>query len=75
MASRHRRTTGSSASFLLGTEPLTPMVSKATFGWTDVCPAFTNAVLSGKIEAYNLPMGQISHMIRCSANGQPGAIS
>ena len=51
------------------------MVSKATFGWTDVCPAFTNAVLSGKIEAYNLPMGQISHMIRCSANGQPGAIS
>ncbi|CAL1164305.1 unnamed protein product, partial [Cladocopium goreaui] len=58
-----------------GTEPITPMVSKAIFGWTDVCPAFTNAVLSGKIEAYNLPMGQISHMIRSSANGVPGHLS
>ncbi|CAK9025470.1 unnamed protein product [Durusdinium trenchii] len=58
-----------------GTEPLTPMVSRAVFGWTDVCPAFTNAVLSGKIEAYNLPMGQISHMIRSSANGAPGHLS
>ncbi|CAE7623869.1 ydiF [Symbiodinium microadriaticum] len=58
-----------------GTDQLTPLARKATFGWTDVCPAFTNAVLSGKIQGYNLPMGQISHMIRSSANRVPGHLS
>ena len=58
-----------------GTDQLTPLVSKAVFGWTDVCPAFTNAILSGRIQGYNLPMGQVSHMIRSAANGAPGHLS
>jgi len=58
-----------------GTDQLTPLVSKAIFGWTDVCPAFTNAVLSGKIQGWNLPMGQVSHMIRSAANRVPGHLS
>ena len=34
-------------------------------------PSLSSLPISSK-EAYNLPMGQISHMIRSSANGAPG---
>lgn len=38
-------------------------------------PMLGKLALENKIEAYNLPMGAVSRMIRCAATGQPGHIT
>ncbi len=46
-------------------------VSKIVLGHMGSMPATAKKILSGELEAYNLPLGVMSHMIRAAAAGKP----
>lgn len=50
-------------------------VSKLICGHFGAMPSTKKLVLEDKFEAYNLPLGCISHAIRAQASGIPGALS
>lgn len=42
------------------------LVTKYTYGWTGLSPGYARLITQGKMLAWNLPLGVISHTIRCS---------
>ena len=46
-------------------------VSKIVLGHMGSMPSTTAKILSGELEAYNLPLGVMSHMVRAAAAGMP----
>ena len=40
------------------------LVAKYTYGWTGLSPGFAKLIQAGKLVAWNLPLGVMSHMIR-----------
>jgi propionate CoA-transferase len=51
------------------------MVKKVVMGHWEAAIEFTKRTLNEEIEAYNLPQGIMSHLIRAAASGKPGIIS
>jgi len=51
------------------------LVRRAIGGHFGMSPAFTRLVTDGKVEAYNLPLGAMSHMLRAAAARQPGVLT
>jgi len=50
------------------------LLASLTFAWTGTCPAFLKLVKENKVQAWNLPLGAISHLYRDIAAGKPGPI-
>lgn len=44
------------------------LVSTYTYAWTGLSPGFTKLIKEGKLVAWNLPLGVVSHMIRCACS-------
>ncbi|MCC6869032.1 MAG: acyl CoA:acetate/3-ketoacid CoA transferase [Burkholderiales bacterium] len=51
------------------------MVTRAIGGHWSWCPAMQELATSGKIEAYCLPQGVLSHLFRAIAGGRPGVVT
>lgn len=51
------------------------MVKKAVMGHWEAAQEFSKYALEDKIEAYNLPQGIMSHLIRAAASGKPAIVS
>lgn len=51
------------------------LVSKIICGHLNLAPALQKLVTENKVEAYNLPMGVMTHMVRDAAAGKPGTIT
>lgn len=51
------------------------LVGRLIYGWTGTAPAFLPLVASGAVQAWNLPLGVVSHMIRDVAAGRPGPVT
>lgn len=51
------------------------LVSKLLYAWTGNAPGFVKLVQQNKVQAWNLPLGVVSHMIRDVAAGRAGPIT
>ncbi|MCI0546140.1 MAG: acyl CoA:acetate/3-ketoacid CoA transferase [Candidatus Rokubacteria bacterium] len=51
------------------------LVARAIGAHFGMSPAYTRQITEGKIEAYNLPLGPMSHMLRAAAARQPGVLT
>jgi propionate CoA-transferase len=51
------------------------LIQRVICGHLNLAPSIQKLVVENKVEAYNLPMGVISHMIRDSAAKKPGTIT
>ena len=43
--------------------------------WTGLCPEFVALARAGKLQAWNLPLGVLSHLVRDVAAGRPGTLT
>lgn len=48
------------------------LLKRVIYAWTASAPQFVPLVKDGKVEAYNLPLGIISHLTRAIGAGAPG---
>ena len=48
------------------------LVQRIIYAWTASAPQFLPLIKQKKVEAYNLPLGIISHLTRSIAAGSPG---
>lgn len=51
------------------------LLKRVMYGWAGNCPSFTALIRSNKIQAWNIPLGVASHMIRDVAAGRNGPIT
>ncbi|KAK9806022.1 hypothetical protein WJX73_006283 [Symbiochloris irregularis] len=51
------------------------LVTKFTYGWAGLSPAYAKLIQQGKIAAWNLPLGVVSHLFREVAAKRPGPIT
>lgn len=51
------------------------LISKYTFGWSGNCPGFVDLIKANKIDAWNLPLGAVSHLVRDAAANRAGSLS
>ena len=51
------------------------LVSRLVYGWTGSAPGFLRLVRSGAVQAWNLPLGVVSHIIRDVAARRPGPVT
>ena len=63
------------ASSGLGVLAAEGLVGRLIYGWTGTAPAFLPLVASGAVQAWNLPLGVVSHRIRDVAAGRPGPVT
>ncbi len=43
--------------------------------WTGLCPEFVALSRAGKLQAWNLPLGVLSHLVRDCGAGRPGTLT
>ena len=43
--------------------------------WTGLCPEFVALARAGKLQAWNLPLGVLSHLVRDCGAGRPGTLT
>ena len=51
------------------------LLGRVVFGWAGNCPGFGRLVREGKVQAWNVPLGVASHMIRDVAAGRAGPVT
>lgn len=51
------------------------LVDRLIYGWTGSAPGFLKLVRENKVQAWNLPLGVVSHMIRDVAAGRAGPVT
>ena len=51
------------------------LLSRLIYAWAGASPEFTSLIAAGGLEAHNLPLGVVSHMIRDVGAGRPGPIT
>ncbi|EFN53785.1 hypothetical protein CHLNCDRAFT_36346 [Chlorella variabilis] len=51
------------------------LVDRLIYGWTGTAPGFLKLVRENKVQAYNLPLGVVSHMIRDVAAKRAGPVT
>lgn len=51
------------------------LISTATFGWAGLSPKLLKMITAKKVDAWNLPLGVVSHIIRDTAAGRSGPIT
>ncbi|KAK9845414.1 hypothetical protein WJX81_005954 [Elliptochloris bilobata] len=51
------------------------LVTRYTYSWTGLCPEFVALARAGKLQAWNLPLGVLSHLVRDCAAGRPGTLT
>ncbi|KAL3152392.1 hypothetical protein ABBQ32_001446 [Trebouxia sp. C0010 RCD-2024] len=51
------------------------LISTATFGWAGLSPKLLKMIVAKKVNAWNLPLGVVSHIIRDTAAGRPGPVT
>jgi len=51
------------------------LIAKYTFGWSGNCPGLVDLIKANKMQAWNLPLGAVSHMVRDAAANRPGSLS
>lgn len=51
------------------------LVSTATFGWAGLSPKLLKMITAKKIDAWNLPLGVVSHLLRDTAAGRAGPVT
>ncbi|PSC74812.1 transferase [Micractinium conductrix] len=51
------------------------LVDRLIYGWTGTAPGFLKLVRENKVQAWNIPLGIVSHMIRDVAAGRAGPLT
>ncbi|KAI3425234.1 hypothetical protein D9Q98_009002 [Chlorella vulgaris] len=51
------------------------LVNRLIYGWTGTAPGFLKLVLANQVQAWNLPLGVVSHMIRDVAAKRAGPVT